>query len=114
MLQTRHFFFFWYGGVLPTYQEVEEMRTWVNERMEKEEKKRLADEARERRQLALEAAPRRRSGRLVVSAAARVRTQPFDIRGSRLLHVLLHSIPVEEDTGPTLSAIFSKKEWTAM
>ncbi|CAM9360537.1 unnamed protein product [Scytosiphon promiscuus] len=48
--------------------EVEEMKTWVNERMEKEEKKRLADEAREKRQLALEAQPRRRSGRLVRAA----------------------------------------------
>lgn len=43
------------------------MRTWVTERMEREEKKRLADEARERKQLALEAQPRRRSGRLAVS-----------------------------------------------
>lgn len=45
------------------------MKTWMNERMEKEEKKRLADEAREKRQLALEAQPRRRSGRLIVSTA---------------------------------------------
>ena len=46
------------------------MRTWVTERMEREEKKRLADEARERKQLALEAQPRRRSGRLAVSIYA--------------------------------------------
>lgn len=40
---------------------------WVTEKMEREEKKRLADEAREKKQLALEAQPRRRSGRLAVS-----------------------------------------------
>lgn len=45
------------------------MRTWMTERMEREEKKRLADEARERKQLALEAQPRRRSGRLAVSVS---------------------------------------------
>lgn len=48
-------------------QEVEEMRTWVNERMEKEEKRRLAEEAREKRALAAAEQPRRRSGRLIVS-----------------------------------------------
>ncbi|CAN0469867.1 unnamed protein product, partial [Ectocarpus sp. 12 AP-2014] len=50
-------------------QEVEEMGTWVRESMEKEEKRRLADEAREKRQLALEAQPRRRSGRLIRAEA---------------------------------------------
>eukprot|EP00752_Nemacystus_decipiens_P016804 g15038.t1 len=50
-------------------EEAEEMRTWVTERMEREEKKRLADEAREKKQLALEAQPRRRSGRLARAEA---------------------------------------------
>lgn len=43
------------------------MRTYVNERMEKEEKKRAADQARERRALLAEQLPKRRSGRLIVS-----------------------------------------------
>lgn len=45
------------------------MRTYVNERMEKEEKKRAADQAKERRALLAEQLPKRRSGRLIVSLA---------------------------------------------
>lgn len=49
------------------FQMAEELRTWITESMEKEEKRRLADEAREKRALAIANAPRRRSGRLIVS-----------------------------------------------
>lgn len=57
-----HFFF-----VRVPFQMAKELRTWINESMEKEEKRRLADEAREKRALAIANAPRRRSGRLIVS-----------------------------------------------
>lgn len=49
-------------------QEVEEMKEWVSESMEKEEKRRLHEEAKERRALAIAEQPKRRSGRLIVSA----------------------------------------------
>lgn len=48
------------------------MRTWMDERMEKEEKNRLAQEAREKRALFLAEQPVRRSGRLIVSSAQKV------------------------------------------
>lgn len=53
------------------FQMAEELRTWITESMEKEEKRRLADEAKEKRALAIANAPRRRSGRLIVSFLVR-------------------------------------------
>ena len=58
-------------GFVSFFQEWQEMRTWMVERMEKEEKLRLASEARERRAIFIAEQPIRRSGRLSVSRGRR-------------------------------------------
>lgn len=56
-----------WASIPPGVQEIEAMRAYVAEQLEKEEKRKASELARERRAL-LALAPRRRSGRLIVSA----------------------------------------------